>query len=153
MSASAWSSTDCWRWRARSSMRSSRSFSSVFGEMLADCFGTKMPDSGQVLPAGCFFGFGAGFALAGAVFFTAALAAFLTAFAGAFLAEAAFFAGTFLAAGLAAFFTALAGTFFAAGFAAFVTDLAGAFLAGVAFFVAAFFAAVVRFAAFAGVDF
>ncbi len=37
--------------------------------MFGDCFGTKIPESGQVLPAGCFFGFGAGFALAGAVFF------------------------------------------------------------------------------------
>ena len=39
--------------------------------MFGDCFGTKIPDSGQILPAGCFLGFGAGFAFAGAVFFAA----------------------------------------------------------------------------------
>ena len=40
--------------------------------MFGDCFGTKIPESGQDLPAGCFFGLGAGFALTATAFFAAA---------------------------------------------------------------------------------
>src|SRR4051812_5688698 len=127
--------------------------------MFGDCFGTNIPDSGHVLPAGCFFT-GSGFALAtffaGGAFFAAAAfvgAFFAGALAGAFLAAAlagaAFFAAAF--AGTAFFAAAFAGTaFFAAAFAGtafFATGLAGAvffataFAAGAAFFATAFFAA------------
>ena len=136
--------------------------------MFGDCFGTKIPDSGQILPAGCFLGFGAGFAFGGAVFLSAA--GFLAG-AGFFAADffaGAFFAGRLLAppssatafrAGLVAFFAApSSAAFFAVAFATgflavafFTLD----FFAGAAFLVAAVrpdgFAELVRFAAFAGV--
>ena len=135
-SASAWRSA-AWRTcRSRSSSSSSLSFSSVFGVMFGDCFGTKIPDSGHVVPAGSFFAGGSGLTLA--AFFAAGVAAF---FAGALAA----LAGAFFATLAGAFFTGaafLAGAFLPApsspGTAFLAAALAGAFFAGTAFFAAAF---------------